>query len=186
MLAGWSEAGGIVGETEWPLVLARRGASCRCRARAPRNSSRSICARGRSMARASPPPPCIVHAARSAWVSRRISSTSSSEGSPCGIVSFGLSPSPGWRGLSAASLLILLADPLGVSPIGIVRRSPAIAVSDRRFDAPQIIASGKIQFVPGRHLDHASGRSRMGEGCLRRTLRHRRHSRRHAVRDRPR
>ncbi len=84
----------------------------------------------------------------------------------------------GLTGLAGCLLLILLADPVGVSPIGIVSKYGYV-ISDRRFVAPQIVASGDFNSVLGRHLDHSSRRSGLGERGLRWTLRHRRHSRRH-------
>jgi hypothetical protein len=45
--------------------------------------------------------------------------------------------------LAACVLVILLVDPLGVSPIGIVAKTSGYAVADRRFVAPQIISSGR-------------------------------------------
>jgi hypothetical protein len=69
-------------------------------------------------------------------------------------------------GLAGCLLLILLVDPLGVSPIGVISK-PGYAVSDRRFVAPQIIASGDFDsFLVGtstiHHVDPASANSALG------------------------
>jgi hypothetical protein len=69
-------------------------------------------------------------------------------------------------GLAGCLLLILLVDPLGVSPIGVISK-PGYAVSDRRFVAPQIIASGDFDsFLVGtstiHHVDPATANSALG------------------------
>ena len=96
----------------------------------------------------------------------------------CFILAFAITAGAGSHG--AALLLILVADPLGVSPIGL---SPnhGYAVSDRRFVAPQIIAGGKFDSVPVGTSTSPSFRPGMGGRGLRRTLRHGRHSWRHAL-----
>jgi hypothetical protein len=60
----------------------------------------------------------------------------------------------GFAGLAGSLLLILLADPLGVSPIGIVPKTGYV-ISDKRFDAPQMIASGDFDsFLVGTSTIH--------------------------------
>ena len=60
----------------------------------------------------------------------------------------------GFAGLAGSLLLILLADPLGVSPIGIVPKTGYV-IADRRFDAPQMIASGNFDsFLIGTSTIH--------------------------------
>jgi hypothetical protein len=60
----------------------------------------------------------------------------------------------GLGGLASALFFVLLVDPLGVSPIGVMPKN-GYAVSDRRFDAPQIIASGTFDsFLVGTSTIH--------------------------------
>src|SRR4029078_2140786 len=69
-------------------------------------------------------------------------------------------------GLAGCLLLILLGDPLGVSPIGFLSK-PGYPLSARRFVAPQIIASGDFDsFLVGtstiHHVDPATANSALG------------------------
>jgi hypothetical protein len=60
----------------------------------------------------------------------------------------------GVAALATSLLLILLVDPLGVSPIGIVPKS-GYALADRRYLAPQIISSGRYEsFLVGTSTIH--------------------------------
>lgn len=72
----------------------------------------------------------------------------------------------GLTGLAGCLLLILLADPIGVSPIGIVPKYGYV-ISDGRFVAPQIIASGDFDsFLVGtstiHHVDPAWANAAFG------------------------
>jgi hypothetical protein len=56
--------------------------------------------------------------------------------------------------LGGAVLFILLADPLGVSPIGVLHKK-GYTLTDRRFNAPQIIANEKFDsFLVGTSTIH--------------------------------
>jgi hypothetical protein len=60
----------------------------------------------------------------------------------------------GFAGIAGSLLLVLLADPVGVSPIGVIPKYGYV-ISDRRFDAPAIVGSGDYDsFLVGTSTIH--------------------------------
>ena len=62
--------------------------------------------------------------------------------------------------------LILLVDPLGVSPVAMIEPKPGYAMKDRRFLVQQLIRKRPVRLISVGQLDHSFGRPGLGGGAF--------------------